>query len=139
MTEKHSLHRRSHLLDGMPPLGRLPRRQLRTGTGPSLRDPGQMCQFSERIGLSEEELDAIAKRINAAGQAGQAAGHADPMLAAAGAPSHESLNRLLDEAQADLDGDGSLGKPDGAGDDDLFIDEPALLDLGTAPWPARNR
>ena len=129
MNEKHSSHRRSFLLDGMPAPGRLPRKPLRTGTGPSLRDPSRSCQFSERIGLTAEELDAISARINAAGRSTKASGHVDPLLAAAGAPSHESLNNLLDEMQADL------GKPDGAGDDDLFADEPELIDLGATPWP----
>ena len=60
MTKNHSLHRRSFLLDGMPPAGRLPRKPLKTGTGPSRRNPGQMCQFTERVGLTAEELDEIA-------------------------------------------------------------------------------
>jgi hypothetical protein len=95
-----------------------------------------MCQFTERVGLTAEELDEIATRINAAGQGTQPSAHIDPLLTASGAPSHESLNKLLDQVAADVAGDDPPGKPDGAGDDDLFADEPEPLDLGTCDWPA---
>ena len=137
MNEKHSLHSRSHLFDGMPPLGRLPRRPLKTGTRPSSRDPDRLCRYSERVGLTEAELDEIAKRINSAGQAGQAMISTDPMLTATGAPSHESLDRLLDQVAADVASD-PPGRRDPHQDDaDLFPQAGSdVLDLGTAPWPA---
>ena len=138
MSKKHSLHRRTHLLSGLPRFTGFPRRPLRSGTGPSTRHPEQACRFTERIGLTAEELDQIARRINSGGKSGQASGHVDPLLTASGAPSHESLNRLLDDLAGDLAAVDPPGKPDGVGDG-LFAPEPSLLDLGTAPWPARNR
>lgn len=137
MTEKHSLPRRTHLLSGMPQFRGFPRRPLRSGTGPSVRNPGQTCRFAERIALTEAELSEIAAKINAAGRAGQAVAHTDPVLCVTGAPTlgalHELLNQVADDAAAD-----PPGRRDPHQDDaDLFPPAgSAVIDLGRAPWPA---
>ena len=136
MSKKHSLHRRSHLLEGMPPAGRLPRKPLKTGTGPSTRDPSRTCRYSERVGLTEAELDAIAKRINSAGQGTQASGHIDPLLTASGAPSQGSLNKLLAQVAADVASDPPGRRDPHQEDADLFAPaDSAVIDLGTTSWP----
>ena len=137
MNKQNSLHRRSHLLSGLAGSSRLPRRPLQTGTGPSLRDPGRSCRFSERIGLTAEELDEIATRINAAGQSGQAVAHTDPVLCVMGAPSVAEMHRLLDQVAADIAGDPPGHRDPHQDDADLFPQAGSdVIDLGTTPWPA---
>ena len=136
MSKKHSLHRRSHLLEGMPPAGWLPRKPLQTGTGPSTRDPGRSCRFSERIGLTAEELDEIATRINAAGQSGQAVAHTDPVLCVMGAPSVAEMHELLNRIAAETAAGPSRKRVAHRGEDHLFHDPATnVIDLGTCPWP----
>ena len=136
MNTKHSPHRRTSLLSGMPHPSRLPRKPLQTGARPSSRDPNRTCRFTERVGLSDAELDQIAERINTAGLADPAAVVFDPVLSATGAPTLKQLNAMLDEAQADLGNDDLPGRPDEIDNDDYpLIPAARVLDMGTIDFP----